>query len=152
TQLNFIVRAFAVIVLWVVVLGTLLQATASVGREREQKTLDVLLTLPNGRDGLLEMKWLGSLLFGRWLLLGMLPVLAIGVMGGGVHMLALPLFAIVVGIHLVFVASLGVYISVLIPGVGRAGLVGVVVLFAVCVAPLAYCPGYYGFVLPAAWV
>jgi ABC-type transport system involved in multi-copper enzyme maturation permease subunit len=151
--LNLFVRVFAVSLLGLVALGTLFRATASVGREREQKTLDMLLTLPNGRHGLLEMKCLGSILAGRWLLLGLLVVLVLGVLGGGVHPIAVPLLAITAGIHLVFIASLGILLSVVVPHTGRAGLIGLVIVFAMSVAPLFYGPfDYSGPILPVAWI
>jgi len=151
-QINFAVRVMAVLLLSVVALGTLLRAAASLGREREQKTLDMLLTLPDGRKGVLEAKWLGSVLSGRWLLLGVLVALGMGMLAGGVHPLGVLLLAIVAGIHLIFIASLGLYLSVVVPGAGRAAVIGVITLVAACLAPLVYCPGGYGCILPVAWV
>lgn len=151
-QISFILRAFAVMLLAIVALVTFSQATASVGREREQKTLDMLLTLPEGRDGLLETKWLGSILCGRWLLLGLLAVLGLGIIGGGAHPLALLLLPIVAGTHLAFISSLGVYLSVTITGTGRASLIGIVILFVVCVWPLVVYPTATASIPPVAWV
>jgi ABC-type transport system involved in multi-copper enzyme maturation permease subunit len=151
-QVNFAVRVMAVLLLSVIALGTLLRAAASVGREREQKTLDMLLTLPNGRAGLLETKWLGSIICGRWAMLGLLVALGMGILGGGVHPIGVLLLAIVAGTHLTFIASLGIYLSVAIPSTGRASLVGLVILFLVCLAPFVVWPGGIGSVLPVAWV
>ncbi|MFO0808790.1 MAG: ABC transporter permease subunit [Gemmataceae bacterium] len=41
-------------------------AAGSVASEREAGTLDGLLTLPDGRPPILEAKWLGAVLRGRW--------------------------------------------------------------------------------------
>ena len=78
--------------------------------------------------------------------------LAIGILGGGVHPMGLLLLAIVAATHLAFVASLGLYLSVAIPGTGRATLIGLVMLFVACVAPLMIWPGGVGLIPPVAWV
>jgi ABC-type transport system involved in multi-copper enzyme maturation permease subunit len=151
-QLHDIVRAVAVGSLLTAIVGTVLQATASVGRERDRRTLDALLTLPDGREEVLRTKWLASVICGRWLLPGLGVVLVLGVIGGGVHPFAVPLFAVAGAIHVAFAASLGIFLSVAIPNSERAGFVAVFTLFAAFVVPLAFCPGGLGFVPPVAWV
>jgi ABC-type transport system involved in multi-copper enzyme maturation permease subunit len=151
-QLHDIVRGVVIGTLTTALVATVLQATASVGRERERRTLDMLLTLPDGRHELLRMKWLGSVLCGRWLLPGLGVVLVLGVIGGGVHPMAVPLFLIAAAIHVAFAASLGMFLSVVVASADRAGFIGVLVLFLAFVVPLVLCPGGLGFVPPAAWV
>ena len=79
-------------------------------------------------------------------------MLVLGILGGGTHPLALLLVPIVAGTHLAFVASLGVYLSVAVSGTGRASLVGIVILFVVCVWPLVVYPAAIGSIPPVAWV
>jgi ABC-type Na+ efflux pump permease subunit len=129
-----------------------MQATASVGREREEGTLDMLLTLPDGRDEVLGSKWLGSVLCGRWLLVGLFILLVFAVLAGGVHPLGLPAFVLAAAVHLAFATSLGIYLSVATSSSGRAAMIAVVILLAVCLAPIAFCPGGLGAVPPVAWV
>jgi ABC-type transport system involved in multi-copper enzyme maturation permease subunit len=151
-QLHDIVHGVVVGTLMTALLATVLQAAASIGRERERRTLDMLLTLPDGRDEVLRMKWLGSVMCARWLLPGLGVVLLLGVIGGGVHPVAVPLFLIAAAIHVAFAASLGMFLSVVIPSADRAAFIGVLVLFLAFVVPLALCPGGLGFVPPVAWV
>jgi len=150
--LRDIVRVVAVGSLVTATVGTVLQASASVGRERQRRTLDMLLTLPDGRDEVLRMKWFGSVLCGRWLLPGLGLVLVLGVIGGGIHPVGVPLLAIAAGIHVAFAASLGVYLSVVIPSTERAGFIAILVLFLAFTVPLAICPGGLGFLPPVAWM
>jgi ABC-type transport system involved in multi-copper enzyme maturation permease subunit len=151
-ELNVFIRIMAVVVMLTATIGSLMQATASVGREREEGTLDMLLTLPDGRNEVLGSKWLGSVLCGRWLVLGLFVFLVLGVFVGGVHPLALPAFAVAAAAHLAFAASLGIYLSVATASTGRAAMIAVVILLAVCLAPVAFCPGGLGSVPPVAWV
>jgi hypothetical protein len=151
-NLNIVIRVFAVIILGTAAISTLLQATCSVGREREQRTLDMLLTLPEDRADVLWAKWLGSVLRGRGLLIGLLFVLVIGAIGEGVVPLALPLIAVVAAVHLAFIASLGLFLSVAVPSTGRAGFMGALVLFLACVAPVTLSPGGATWVAPVVWV
>jgi ABC-type transport system involved in multi-copper enzyme maturation permease subunit len=151
-ELNVLIRVMTVLVLLTATIGTLMQATASVGREREEGTLDMLLTLPDGRDELLGAKWLGSALCGRWLLLGLFLFLVFGVLAGGLHPLALLAIVLAAVIHLAFAASLGIFLSVATRSTGRAAMLAVVFLLALCLAPIAFCSGGYGSVPPVAWV
>src|SRR5262249_21406498 len=151
-HLNVMARIIAVVVLGAAMLSTLLQATASIGREREEGTLDMLLTLPDGREQLLATKWLGSVLSGRWLLLGLLITLVLCVIGGGLDPLAIPVLAIPAGAHLAFAASLGVYLSVSIRRTGQAALVAMTVLFSAIVLPLVMFDGGVATLPPVVWI
>src|SRR5205823_3413295 len=112
-----------------------ISAAGSVSRERERRTLDALLTLPGGRAGVLESKWLGSLLRVRWLAAGLVPAWWLVVMGG-VSPDALPYLAAAGLVHLGFCASLGVCVSVWARGTGRAVVAVVGFVIALSVAPL----------------
>src|SRR2546421_12733257 len=60
-EINPIARGLIAALCTVIGVGTLLRAAASIGREREQRTLDALLTLPGGREAVLRAKWAASI-------------------------------------------------------------------------------------------
>jgi ABC-type transport system involved in multi-copper enzyme maturation permease subunit len=142
----------AVIVMMAAMLGALFQATACIGREREERTLDMLLTLPIGRDEVLASKWLGSALSGRWLLLGLLVVLLLGMIARALHPSALPAIVVAAAVHVAFATSLGLYLSVATASTGRAAMIAMAVLLAACLVPVVFCAGGLGAVPPVAWV
>jgi ABC-type transport system involved in multi-copper enzyme maturation permease subunit len=146
------VQVIAPILLAAAMLTTLLHATASISYEREQRTLDVLLTIPGGRDEVLRAKWLGSILYSRGLLIGVLVLLLLGVLGAGVDPLALPLLTLSAGTHLAFTASLGVFLSVTVRSSARAGFLGAAILLMVCLVPAVMCPCGYVWSPPVTWV
>jgi ABC-type transport system involved in multi-copper enzyme maturation permease subunit len=91
--------------------GAALRATGSLVRERHQKTLDGLLTLPISRREILSAKWLGGMLRGRTLMKIGAGVLLVGVATLAVHPLGLLLFLAAFAAHLGFLASLGIWVS-----------------------------------------
>jgi ABC-type transport system involved in multi-copper enzyme maturation permease subunit len=113
--------------------GVAIAAASGVSREREQGTLDGLLSLPGGREPVLRAKWLGSLLRVRWLTVGLLTLLLVGVLAGRLPATAL-LLAPVSAIHAVFAASLGVYLSV-VRSTAIATFLVVLCLLTVCLTP-----------------
>ena len=151
--LNGAIRVLTVCALLPATIGTALQAAASVVREREQRTLDTLLTVPGGSDEVLEQKWLGSVLYGRHLLLALLAVVSAGVFSGSVHPLAVPALAVAAITHLGFAASLGVFLSVTVSGSGKAAFIAVAVLLLTYVLPAATCcPEGVAVVPPLTWL
>jgi ABC-type transport system involved in multi-copper enzyme maturation permease subunit len=87
-------------------------AAAAVSRERERQTLEGLLTLPESREAVLFVKWLGNVLSTRqaWWCLG--AIWGWGLLTGGLHVLSLPLVVLAWAVITAFVASLGLYCSV----------------------------------------
>jgi ABC-type transport system involved in multi-copper enzyme maturation permease subunit len=86
-------------------------SAASVCREREQKTLDVLLTLPVSRAGVLGAKWLGAILSSR---IGYVLIFGVALNVGS---RALPppralLLTLLLAAQVALLASLGVRVSV----------------------------------------
>jgi ABC-type transport system involved in multi-copper enzyme maturation permease subunit len=135
-----IVQILLVVLLAAAVITTMLHATGSIAREREQRTLDVLLSIPGGREELLRAKWFGSILYARGLLIGLFVLLLVGVVVFDLSPLAVPLFALSAGSHLAFTASLGMLLSVTVRSTARAGFIGAAILLLVCVVPAAMCP------------
>jgi ABC-type transport system involved in multi-copper enzyme maturation permease subunit len=108
---NPVVRGLGLFVAWAwcVVVG--LRAATSVSKERDQRTLDGLFTLPLEREAILSEKWLGSVLRLRPLGYGAAAVWLLGLLSGAVHPLGfLMLFASCASL-VCFLASLGVWVS-----------------------------------------
>jgi ABC-type transport system involved in multi-copper enzyme maturation permease subunit len=93
-------------------LGILFTAVASVSREREQRTLDNLLTLPIRRTDILRAKWLGSILSVRRLAWGLVGIWVLAAATGGLDLLALPLLVSAWLAYAAFAASLGLWCSI----------------------------------------
>jgi hypothetical protein len=118
-DLNAFLLVIGAVVAGFMLLLVALNAAGRFSREVERQTLDTLLTLPD-RDGILFSKWYASILYARgfaWLLaLCWGPTL----LAGRLHVLAL--FAAVLSwfVYAAFVASLGLYFSLLTRSTMRA--------------------------------
>jgi ABC-type transport system involved in multi-copper enzyme maturation permease subunit len=88
-----------------------MRAAGSLGRDRDSRRLDSLLTLPVSRSELLGAKWLGALLPGCAFAFLAACVVVVHLAVGGVHPGRLILLAVGVAIHAAFFASLGVWLS-----------------------------------------
>jgi ABC-type transport system involved in multi-copper enzyme maturation permease subunit len=91
--------------------ATAFRAATSLSREREQGTLDGLLTLPVSRRALLGAKWLGSVLRYRLAGYALAGVLTVGLLSGALHPLSAAALAAGYLAFVAFVASLGVWLS-----------------------------------------
>jgi ABC-type transport system involved in multi-copper enzyme maturation permease subunit len=107
-------------------------AAAAVSRERERQTLDNLLTVPDGADGVLKAKWLGSMLSVRHCFWCLGVVYGLGLISGGLHPLAVPLVALAYLVYAAFVASLGLYFSTVCNTTLRATVFTLLFLVALC--------------------
>jgi hypothetical protein len=87
------------------------QSAACVCREREQRTLDVLLTVPVSRAAVLGAKWLGAILTSRFGYMIVL-IVALNLAVGKLLLLDAALLLCVLAAQVAFLASLGVRISV----------------------------------------
>lgn len=112
-------------------LGILFAAVATVSREREQRTLDSLLTLPIRRTEVLRAKWLGSILSVRRLAWGLLAIWGLAAFTGGLHLLALPLLIFAWLAYAAFAASLGLWFSIVSATKMQATLRALVTCFAI---------------------
>jgi ABC-type transport system involved in multi-copper enzyme maturation permease subunit len=132
-------------VLWVKPAGTSLAclmflliaffAASSVTREREWETLESLLSTPLERHSILFAKWLGSLWGVRQLWWWLGGVWLIGVLTGGLNVLAVPLLLLAWTVFAVFVASLGVFLSIVCPTSQRATIAVLLICALLGVAP-----------------
>lgn len=87
------------------------RAAGCISRERDPRTLDSLLALPLDRAEILRAKWLGSILRYRQLGYALGVAWIMGLAVGALHPLAVLLLVVAVGIHLSFLASLGLWLS-----------------------------------------
>ena len=119
----------------ILVIGAGLRAASSVTREREQRTLESLCSVPVARLEILQTKWFGAIWrFRRTLLgLGILFALA-GFCGARLGFVALLLGT--VATHVVFAVSLGIFLSVVSRTTLRAYLSWALVMIAVLAGSL----------------
>jgi ABC-type Na+ efflux pump permease subunit len=115
------------------------RSATSVCREREQKTLDALLTVPASRSAVLGAKWLGSILAARVGYVVMFAaVYTVGC--GALPLQKVPLLTLALASQVAVLASLGVRVSVASRTTLRAQVVMAVLLLVLfCggwVAPL----------------
>lgn len=112
-EVEFLSRAGCVILLLFWVIATALRGGISVVREREQRTLTALLTLPVDRQQILRGKWLASILRYRQLGYALATITALGLITGWLQ----PLWTVTLifsgALLLAMIASLSVCISVL---------------------------------------
>jgi ABC-type transport system involved in multi-copper enzyme maturation permease subunit len=128
-SLNHIVRFLVVVHLGVMCVGTALRSAVGVTREREQGTFDGLLTLPIERVEILRAKWQAAVRWGEPLVYTLEALLVVGAVLGLLHPLAVVLLALAGLAHISFLASLGLWLSVVCRNSLRALLgVGLVVL------------------------
>jgi ABC-type transport system involved in multi-copper enzyme maturation permease subunit len=97
--------------------GVAYRACSCIAGERQQGTLDALLTLPIMRRDILWSKWLGGLVKGWGWSLFFVPMLLLGMIGGGVHFLLGFGFLACIIAHAAFLASLGMLLSIVSPSV-----------------------------------
>jgi hypothetical protein len=91
--------------------GVAWRAAGCITRERQQRTLAGLLTLPIDPAVVLGAKWLGGPLRYRWLAYILLAVWTLGLLSGALHPAAVPLLAVATVVHVAFLTSLGVWLS-----------------------------------------
>jgi ABC-type transport system involved in multi-copper enzyme maturation permease subunit len=105
--IGWMARIVGSLVTCLVLLGVGVRASGSLTGERERQTLDGLLTTPLDSDTILFGKWLGSILGQRWGWAWAASIIGLGVVTGGVHLLALPLLLLAWASYAAFMASLG---------------------------------------------
>lgn len=89
-----------------------LTAAGAVSREKAQQTLDSLLTAPFPTELILLAKWVGAVLSVRGPCWCLGALLLLGLITGGIHFLAVPLFVLSWTAQAAFVAALGLWFSI----------------------------------------
>ncbi len=116
------VRVVGTVVALLLLMAVAVRASGSVSGERDRQTLDELLTTPLDSDTILVGKWLGAVLSVRrgWLWLG--AIWGLGVATGGLHPFLLPLLVVTWFVYAAFLATLGLWFSVVSRTTMRATL------------------------------
>jgi ABC-type transport system involved in multi-copper enzyme maturation permease subunit len=109
--LGYLFRAGTLILAGVWCVGLAFRTAASLCKERERRTLEGLLLLPVERTEILRAKWLGAVLRGRLLGYGLGALWLVGLVSGVLHPWAVLLLAGGVTVCVIFLASLGVWLS-----------------------------------------
>lgn len=109
--LNPVCRGLTLALMAVACVGVALRTTVSMVQERDQQTLEGLLTLPVSRGAILEAKWLGALLRFRELLCTLGLLWLVGVLTGALHPVAVLWLLATCGTHLMLVAGAGLWLS-----------------------------------------
>lgn len=95
----------------VLCIGVGFRAAGTFSQERDQKTLDALLTLPVSRRAILGAKWLGSILRLRRILVLLAVLWGFGVVTTAIHPLAIPALAVAMAVHLAVITTIGIWLS-----------------------------------------
>jgi hypothetical protein len=103
-------------------------ASASIGRERNKRTLDDLLLTDLSTDEILTQKWWACVVVIRWGVVWVAVHWLLGLLTGGLHILAIPVLILEWVVYVTFAASLGMYFAARMYTAqganGGAGLVG----------------------------
>jgi ABC-type transport system involved in multi-copper enzyme maturation permease subunit len=111
-EMNAWVRIGGTTVACLMLLGVAAHAAGSISGERDRQTFDALLTSPLTASELLYAKWLGSVLSMRWAWVWLGAIYLLGILTGGMNVLALPLVVGAWFIYAGFVAVLGMWFSI----------------------------------------
>lgn len=118
--MNDVVRWVGGLFVGLMVLVVGLHAAGSVARERQQNTLDDLLTIPRPRRELVWAKWVGAVARARGIALGALPIPLVGVVADGLSGAAVLPMALAAGAFVACAAAFGLWLSVRTRTVQRA--------------------------------
>ena len=110
--MNGWVRILGTTVACLMLLAVAARAAGSVSSERDRQTLDALLTSPLETHGMLAAKWLGNILSVRkgWLWLG--AIYGLGLVTGGLSVLAVPLLIAAWLVYAAVVSAIGLWFSI----------------------------------------
>jgi ABC-type transport system involved in multi-copper enzyme maturation permease subunit len=111
-EMNIYVRIVGTAVACLLLLAVGVRAAGAVTTERDKQTLDELLTTPLESHNILVAKWLGSILSVRWAMLWLGLIVFPALLIGALHILALPLLAIVWLVYAGLFAAIGLLFSV----------------------------------------
>lgn len=92
-------------------LGVAWRTAGCITREREGRTLGGLLMLPTDREAILGAKWLAGPLRYRHVAYALPAVWTLGLVTGALHPVAVLLLALATAVHVAFLASFGVWLS-----------------------------------------
>ena len=119
-EFNAYVRVVGTIVASLALLGVAVRASVTIRTERDKNTLDALLASPLTTREILVGKWIGCLRGMRWPALWLGSIYFIGVLTGGLSLLAVPLLAAVIAVYAGTLAVVGLWFSVVCKTTVRA--------------------------------
>lgn len=128
-------RSLGTFIACLLLMGVAVRAAGSLSGERDRDTLVSLLSTPLEDGEILWGKWLGSVLCGRklWWYLGGIWVAAL--LTGGLHPVALVLMVTAWTVFVMFLASIGLWFSLVSRNSLRATIWTVLTLLGACVVP-----------------
>ncbi|MFO0807888.1 MAG: ABC transporter permease subunit [Gemmataceae bacterium] len=113
-----------------------LQAARSIGSERDRETFDSMMTTALEPDEIVNGKWWGSFLSGRWMVVWLLVHWGLGVLALAVSPFAVPLLILGVLVFAAFAVSLGMFCAAHFPRTKQAASVTLMILlFATTLMP-----------------
>jgi ABC-type transport system involved in multi-copper enzyme maturation permease subunit len=131
-SMNLLVRSYTAAIGCVGLLAVLVRASTGFTGERDKQTWDALLLTPLARSGILWAKWVGSIGCARWGVAWLMAIWAIGILTGGMHLLAFPVALTAWLIYAAFFASLGVWLSLVSKSSGQASMRAMLLFFVLC--------------------
>lgn len=128
-------RGVGMVLLWVALFLTAISAAGRVARERQQQTLESLLTLPVSHFDILFAKWVGSLsnISLLWALLGAIYAICWLLSGMSIYSVLMIVPAVVV--YSAFAATVGLWFSITQATALRAAMCSILVWLAVLIGP-----------------
>jgi ABC-type transport system involved in multi-copper enzyme maturation permease subunit len=134
-EMNAFVRITGTGVACLLLLAVAVRAASSVSGERDRQTLDLLLATPLETSSILAGKWLGSILSVRLACLWLLAIWGLGILTRGLFIPAALLLPIAILVYASFVATLGLWFSVVCKTTLRATVATFLTLFGLTAGP-----------------
>lgn len=132
---NTLLRVLTIATATIWCIGVAFRTASSLCRERDRRTLGMLLSLPVERAALLRARWLGGIL--RWRALGflLLGIWSLGLLTGMLHPIGVLLLAGSCAASMALLASLGVWLALVCRDTMRAQLSMALLLLVLFVGP-----------------
>ena len=111
-NLGYFVKFFIIVLGGLFCLAVSFRACGAIVRERQQKTLDSLLTIPESRKRILLAKWLGNYCYPVGFGIGLVGTILMGTATLGMHFAGAMVVTSAIAIHAAFLTSLGLFFSV----------------------------------------
>jgi ABC-type transport system involved in multi-copper enzyme maturation permease subunit len=150
---NIWVRVVGTITACLTLLGIAIRAAYSIRAERDRETFDSLLASPLSSEDILYGKWLGAILSVRWMVGLLVFVWGLGVLTGGLRILAALLLVGAWCVYAAAMASLGLWFSLVSRTSARAVLYTILAVVGLSVGHwLLWLPcGFVGWFLGPHW-
>ncbi len=134
-RMNLGARTVGTFLALLLLLGVAVRAAGCFSNERDRQTLVSLLSTPLANRDILWGKWLGSVLCVRKMGCYLACIWLACTLTGGLHFLALPLLVAAWVVYALFLASLGLWFSLVSRNTLRATACTIATLLGVCIGP-----------------